>query len=108
METGVVKTIKNYRNGTSFNIDKKTTVFDRRHNHWKRILITEVPWTFTYALRPANFRDEARLWLLAAHRVNHRYIWAQKDSPDILRDDFAKLKSRSNMDNYDRYVFVNL
>lgn len=83
-------------------------VFDRRQNHWNRMRITEVPWTFTYAFRPNNFREEARLWLLAAHRVNHRYIWARQDIPGVPRDEFAKLKSRENMSNYDRYALVRV
>lgn len=63
-------------------------------------MLLKIPWTFTFAPRPLNYRQEAKLWMMAAHRVKHRYVWAQER---IRCDEFAKIKSKANASNYDRY-----
>lgn len=99
-ETGMVKTERyDYTN------DRKIKVFDKKQQCWRKMNVSEIPWTFTYERRPNIFREEARLWLRAAHRVKHRYIWARHQIP---QSQFACLMSTKNIENYDRYVFINL
>lgn len=102
LETGA---IQNDRFDQMYTNDESITVYDNRLQCWRKVSTSQIPWTFTYARRPTNFREEARLWFRAAHCVKHRFVWAQIDIP---RDDFAKLMSKQNIENYGRYTFANL
>lgn len=98
-QTGAIK------NDLIYSYDEKFNVYDTQQQCWKMMTANQIPWTYTYARHPINFRQEARLWLRAAHRVKHRYIWARVGIP---RDEFARLMSRQNIENYNRYLFVNI
>lgn len=84
--------------------NRKLKVFDKKERRWKKMYPCQIPWTFTFAPRPLNYRQEAKLWLSAAHRVKHRFVWARQRIPC---EEFSKIKSKANAHDYDRYSIVN-
>lgn len=79
-------------------------VFDKHERRWRKMNISDIPWTYTLTPRPTNYRMEARLWLFAARRVKHRFIWARERIP---REEFACIKSKGNSTNYGRYFYTD-
>lgn len=94
-------------NKMSYLNNRKMKVYDKKYRRWRQIFPSEIPWNFTYARRPRTFRQEAKLCLRVAHLVKHRFIWANEHTPEISIDDFTKLKSKGNAENYGRYSFFN-
>jgi hypothetical protein len=67
---------------------------------------SSIPWTYTLAERPTTFRKEAKLWLQAVGRVKHQFIWFENTG--IKKEDFAKIKSNKNIENYNRFSFISI
>lgn len=82
----------------------RSYVFDQRLTRWRWIHLRNIPWSYTFAPKPTCFRTEARLYLFAARFVKHRFIWYRKRIP---RNDFAKLKSRQNAEQFGRFRWVD-
>lgn len=69
-------------------------VYDNWQNRWISVRASEIPWTYTFAEKPTNYRMEARLWLNLFRRVKHRIIWFKKKIPvDEKRPKCQKLQS---------------
>lgn len=83
---------------------RKVRLYDNVQKTWRRMHVYDIPWTYTFAPRPTNYRMEAKLWMFAARRVNHRFIWSRDQIP--MRD-FSQIKSRSNAENHGRYTFLH-
>lgn len=86
-----------------YGTEKVIEAYDRKLQQWRRMNMAEIPWTFTLAELPTNYREEARLWLKFFRRIKHRFIWFNKE---ISKVDFSKIKSRRNTKYYDRYASV--
>lgn len=100
-------TIKNGSRDESYLQNKILFTFDNEMRIWRIMRCSQIPWTFTLVEKPKNYRSEARLWLMAARRIKHRFIWTPKPQKGIPMDDFACLKSYGNIKNYGRYTYVN-
>lgn len=71
---------------------------------WKQMPLDLIPKTCTLAEKPRNINEEGILYMRAAGRVNHKYIWSDNFAVNgITRKDFAILASRTAKENYDRY-----
>lgn len=87
-----------------YHINRKVYLFDSEKKRWRKMYLDDVPWTYTLAPFPRNFRAESKLWMFASRRVKHQFIWYNEQIP---KTDFAKLKSKTNAKNHGRYSFLH-
>lgn len=87
-----------------YQIKRKLRLYDNSQRRWIKMYIHDIPWTYTFAPRPTNYKMEARLWMFAARRVRHRFIWSREQIPKAV---FCKIKSRSNSEYNGRFTFLH-
>lgn len=80
-------------------------IFDQKTQQWKMKHVNTIPVTYSYVPRPTNYMMEARLWIQTAHILRHKFIWSQ---PNIPKKSFEKIASETNVQNFDRYSYLNI